>query len=314
MRRRSLLSGGLLGLAGGGVLAARAAHAEGEEFDVVVVGAGIAGLTAARALIAAKKKVMVLEAHDRIGGRAYTDTGLGFPADLGAAWLSQGAFAHELGGALAPGPQEGTVVVSGKGLSQDQLAKYAKTADAMAKKYTELREKVPWLDPRRVIQPREQLEQLAYFELMRKPPYTTDACFADGLGAAVARFGAKVPVTLGSQVLRMDATGRRIEIVATAGRVYAGAVIVTVPVGVLAGGRLGFAPPLAPAKREALATLAMAQYAKVALAFVPGLLKSDANVWLTGVNKTGLPFDALVRPQGRDAAIVMFAVSCEELT
>ena len=55
------------------------------EPDVIIVGAGVAGLAAAKALMAANKSVLVVEARERIGGRAVTDsTTFGFPFDLGA--------------------------------------------------------------------------------------------------------------------------------------------------------------------------------------------------------------------------------------
>jgi len=54
---------------------------------VIVVGAGLAGLTAARDLEAAGLDVTILEARDRIGGRAYTDHSTGIPLDLGASWI-----------------------------------------------------------------------------------------------------------------------------------------------------------------------------------------------------------------------------------
>ena len=59
--------------------------------DVAIIGAGVAGLTAARALMAAGKSVQVIEARERIGGRAFTDsTTFGFPFDHGAQWIEAG--------------------------------------------------------------------------------------------------------------------------------------------------------------------------------------------------------------------------------
>ncbi|MCC5986003.1 MAG: FAD-dependent oxidoreductase, partial [Rhodobacteraceae bacterium] len=56
--------------------------------DVVVIGAGAAGLAAARQLIADGLEVVVIEAADRVGGRAWTDTdSFGVPFDRGCSWL-----------------------------------------------------------------------------------------------------------------------------------------------------------------------------------------------------------------------------------
>ncbi|CAI7885143.1 unnamed protein product [Closterium sp. NIES-54] len=55
--------------------------------SVIVIGSGFSGLAAAHALHHASFEVVVLEARNRIGGRAFTDYSFGFPLDLGAAWL-----------------------------------------------------------------------------------------------------------------------------------------------------------------------------------------------------------------------------------
>lgn len=61
------------------------------DYDVVIVGAGAAGLGAAQALIRGGAKVIVLEARDRVGGRAVCDnTTFPIPVDLGAQWFHQG--------------------------------------------------------------------------------------------------------------------------------------------------------------------------------------------------------------------------------
>jgi len=56
-------------------------------YDTIVVGAGIAGITAARLLHDAGERVIVLEARDRVGGRMWTDRTAGFSVDRGASWI-----------------------------------------------------------------------------------------------------------------------------------------------------------------------------------------------------------------------------------
>jgi len=66
---------------------------EGEEnFDlankkVVVVGAGVSGLSAAQKLKELGAEVSVLEAQSRLGGRLWTDRSLGSPFEMGAGWI-----------------------------------------------------------------------------------------------------------------------------------------------------------------------------------------------------------------------------------
>jgi monoamine oxidase len=73
------------------------------EADVIVVGAGLAGLTAARQLVAAGRSVLVVEARDRVGGRTVNASiGAGKVTEMGGQWVGPGqdrvlALARELG-------------------------------------------------------------------------------------------------------------------------------------------------------------------------------------------------------------------------
>ncbi len=75
--------------------------------DVIVVGAGFAGLSAARELTERGYQVVVLEGRDRVGGRSYTATVAGVPVDLGATFVGPTqdaviALAAELGCPTVP--------------------------------------------------------------------------------------------------------------------------------------------------------------------------------------------------------------------
>ncbi|WP_280494997.1 FAD-dependent oxidoreductase, partial [Nocardia asiatica] len=87
--------------------------------DVVVVGAGYAGLCAARTLRASGREVVVLEASDRVGGRTLAARiGGGWAVDLGGQWISGAhtrfaALAEEYGAAIYAPPEGVDLLVEG---------------------------------------------------------------------------------------------------------------------------------------------------------------------------------------------------------
>lgn len=82
--RRVFLKAGVSAV-GAALLSSCGGGSTGEK--VIVIGAGIAGLAAARTLAGKGYDVTVVEARDRVGGRLWTDASLGVPLDLGASWI-----------------------------------------------------------------------------------------------------------------------------------------------------------------------------------------------------------------------------------
>jgi monoamine oxidase len=85
--------------------------------DVIVVGAGVAGLKAAQVLVAASRSVIVLEANERVGGRLKRAEIAGYVGDVGGQWVGKG---HDvlLGEAKRFGIQTYAQYESGKTLLQ----------------------------------------------------------------------------------------------------------------------------------------------------------------------------------------------------
>jgi monoamine oxidase len=79
--------------------------------DVVVVGAGFAGLSAARDLVRLGHDVVVLEGRDRVGGRSSTTTIAGTPVDLGGTFV---------------GPTQDAVIALAKELGCESVRTYSR--------------------------------------------------------------------------------------------------------------------------------------------------------------------------------------------
>ena len=134
------------------------------EADVIVVGAGISGLIAARTLLAAGLTPLILEADDRIGGRILTEEALpGLPVELGAQWIGDThhrmfALAAELGVQTYPQYEQGETSYDlvGSGVLRenafharfrDELADLERVFRRLDELAAEVPPEAPWLAP-----------------------------------------------------------------------------------------------------------------------------------------------------------------------
>lgn len=137
------------------------------EADVVIVGAGLSGMIAARTVLAAGLTPLVLEADERVGGRILTEEVLpGLPVELGAQWIGDThhrmfALAAELGVETFPQYEDGetSYELAGSGVLREndfhtRFASELKELELVLRRLDVLANEVPvdapWLAPRAV--------------------------------------------------------------------------------------------------------------------------------------------------------------------
>lgn len=242
---------------------------------IVIVGAGAAGISAARTLLAAKREVIVLEARDRAGGRAAVDRRLGVPADIGAAWLHfantnpfarlarEGRFTvDEREPDWGPRSRISGVQPSAAEIAawQAGLARYYGAIEAAARAGRDVA--LTEVLPQDELRPRfdavmtwavgAESREISTVDLDNYAEGGPNWAVVEGLGAVVAHAAAGLPIRFGAEVTRIDRSGAELQVYTSTGALTAAAVIVTVPTSVLATGRLRFDPPLPETHRQAL--------------------------------------------------------------
>jgi len=263
--------------------------------DVLIIGAGVAGIAAARALRSRGLSCLLLEAKDRIGGRAYTDA-TGF--DHGASWLHQAhdnpltALAETLGFESVDHDKlrqrllftEGRFATTAErrafAAAEDRFWRVVEAAAADGAPDRPAADAAPQggrFDP---LVAHWEGAQICAAELARMSLHDFAATALDGpnlllrrgLGTLVATLAEGLPITLNAPVTQLDWRGKDVEVGGAFGRIRARAAIITVSTGVLAQGSIAFTPDLPAEKHDAINALPLGLLSKLAFPIPPGVL------------------------------------------
>lgn len=279
----------VMGLAAAALAAPRVLRADPLlDVEVAVIGAGAAGIAATTRLAAWGYDILLLEARERVGGRAWTHAGpLGLPWDRGAMWLHNGRanplrpLARAAGltltrshyedlrvsGAATPPGDAGEALIAA-------LDRLGPRIDAAVSRSAPGATLATLTNGDRIETAALALAALA---IGGDPAQVSlrdaamqdsgeDALVAGGPGGLLRMLAAGLPMLTGHAVTAIDmrAAGH-VAVSGGFGTLRAGAVVLTVPPPVLATGAIRFTPELPERKGAALAALGPAEFLKVGL-------------------------------------------------
>jgi len=304
---------GFVGLSLGLAVAGRsAAWAAGlpRDADIVVIGAGAAGIAAARRIAAANRKVLVVEAGAKIGGRCQTDTAaFGVPFDRGARLLYNPDLLPLVKLARSAGLE---IVAAPQGQKMRIGRRYARAGEAEDFLATLVRANRAIDDASRrgdiacaAVLPKDlgdwsgaaefllgpyatgkDLKDLSTVDQVRALHREAAVSVRPGIGALVAKLAEGLPVVLSTPATRIVWGSRDCTVETPAGNITARAVVVTASTNVLTSGKIKFSPELPKRQLEAASKLSLGSSDHIALE-LPG-------------NPLGLARDDVLIEQSRD--------------
>jgi len=274
------------------------------EIDVVVIGAGAAGLSASSELIKKGRSVLCIEAMNRIGGRCFTNHDIfGSPFDVGAHWLHNYSGNHIVQYGLRKNNKfniyeikEDIIVYDGKKKVSPNLLvetinnikefkeKLLERNSVLNKDKKSYRDDVPFIN-----QIPEKLRDNEWFETAHQ---TLGACLAgvdfdkytifdeklnyehlgendgfvkEGYGTLLADFRKEVQVSLNTEVREIKWNGKGIVLETNQGTIKAKSCIVTVSIEILRLGKIKFTPSLPIEKYEAFDGITLGVYNHITL-------------------------------------------------
>jgi monoamine oxidase len=295
--------------------------------DLVIVGAGAAGLAAAKAAQARGLTFQLLEASHRIGGRAYTEAlAPGIPLDLGCHWMHSAslnpfvAIADRFGFQYRrDGQWPMNVMLGTRSLTAAELAEvlatmgtnYRAVAEAALQGRDVAVSEVVDLESRWAalhaywfsLGTSNDIDQVSTVDSAAYNDTEENWPLRDGYGALVARWAADVPVTLNAAVERVRWNSKGVMVESAKGTVSGRRLLLTVSSNVLASGRIRFDPPLPEWKLAAAHDLPLGVHNRIAIKLTHDPFGPDAPTSATIVVGQDTPMSVQLRPFGFDCVV-----------
>jgi monoamine oxidase len=289
------------------------------EADIVVIGAGAAGIAAARRIQAANRKVIVLEADARPGGRCWTDnTSFDVPFDRGARWLHNPEtnpmvkLARNAGLDMSTAPLGQRIRIGERnarpGETEEFLAALVRANRAIdeASRKADIacasvlpKEIGDWAGTADFVlganATGKDLRDVSVVDKARAQDRNAAIGCRQGTGTLVAKLGEQLPLALSTPANQINWNNREVAVETPAGRISARAVIVTVSSNVLVAGNIKFTPELPKRQLDAAAKLSLGSYERIALQ-LPG-------------NPLGLAHDEAVIEQSRSSRTALLSAN-----
>ena len=270
--------------------------------SVIVIGAGMAGLAAARKLTTSGLTVTVLEARDRIGGRVWTDVHDGVPMDMGAGWIHGpgggnpiSMLAKEAGAKTYVTDDDSILVVGSNGVdvTEQQFgigeARVKKILRQIAARMDEdedsdlaLAKAISTIDPSALSDPFVNYELTSniefdtggWLEALSARNYLGDEKFPgkdlilpEGYGVIPRLLANGLDIRLRQVVTQIEHDQKQVTVKAGDTTFSADYALVTLPLGVLAAKSVRMSPPLSNAKNLAMSRLGIGRINKIFLFF-----------------------------------------------
>ena len=277
-----------------------------EEVDeeIIVVGAGAAGLAAGKALVSQGFRVRILEGRERIGGRIWTDRSLGIPIDLGASWI-HGIRRNPLSDIVSDAAIrtiktdfdaiklydiDGTALVDAdlddleelfeqifedllevKRSAGDDASMAGAVAEALSRRdlSDSQRRGVEWVIASEIeLEAAADVDELSLRNWDEDDAFKgDDVLFPDGYAQVPEVLAAGLDIHLGHLVSEIAYDARGVAITTNRGLFRGDRAVITLPLGVLREGTVTFSPALPASKLSAIQALRMGTLNKIAMRF-----------------------------------------------